>query len=90
MNLAATSSPELIDLTCQEWDGRRYVQLKGVPRSSTVGQVVAEAAEHLGLPFQNLYQAVLKNRELDPANTLDELEIVSDSRIELVAEVSAG
>jgi hypothetical protein len=90
MSIAITSSPELIDLEFRDWEGTRQAQLRRVPRSSTIGQVVSEAVEHLGLPFEHLYQAVFRGRELDHAETLEDLAIDSDSQIDLVPEVSAG
>ena len=90
MNAAIQSSAELIDLTCSDWEGTRRVELKSVALSSTVGQVVSEATEHLGLPFEHLYQAFLRGRELDPADTLEDLKIGTDACIDLVPEVTAG
>ena len=85
-----TAGPELVDVTLVDWDGSRKAELEQVPRSSTIGQVVNEAVSHLGLPLQHLYQAVLRGRELDPADTLDELGIETDAELDLVPIVSAG
>jgi hypothetical protein len=90
MTVATTSSTELIDIEFSDWEGARSAQLQRVPRSSTIGQVVTEAVEHLGLPFEHLYQAVFRGKELDQTETLEDLGIDTDSQIDLVPEVSAG
>ncbi|MBW2243714.1 MAG: hypothetical protein JRH01_17155 [Deltaproteobacteria bacterium] len=86
----ATETSDLMNLTLCDWEGSRKAHLEKVPRSATVGQVVSEAVNHLGLPPQHLYQAVLRGRELDPASVLDDLGVDHDAEIDLVPEVSAG
>lgn len=85
-----SGAPGLLDVTLVDWDGSRKAQLEDVPRTSTVGQVVAEAVAHLGLPLQHLYQAVYQGRELDPGQTLDELGVETDVEFSLAPVVSAG
>lgn len=79
-----------LDLVASDWEGQRQVHLDGVTGDRTVGEVVAESARLLELPFANFYQAVLDGRELNHGDTLDEAGVGSQSRVELVPEVSAG
>jgi hypothetical protein len=83
-------APDLVDVTCVDWEAARKAQLQKVPRTSTVGQIVGEAVSHLGLPIQHLYQAVFRGKELDPASTLDDLGIETDVEFDLVPVVNAG
>ncbi len=85
-----TQPPDLVDVTCVDWEAARKAQLQKVPRTSTVGQIVGEAVAHLGLPLQHLYQAVFRGKELDPAQTLAELGIETDVQFDLAPVVSAG
>ena len=50
----------------------------------------AVCADLLELPFANFYQAVFDGKELNHSDTLDEAGVKSQSRVELVPEVSAG
>ncbi|MEE9606196.1 MAG: hypothetical protein V3U03_00545 [Myxococcota bacterium] len=90
MSAPMQSTVEFVDLRLSDWEGARTAHLDQVPRSSTIGQVVSEAVQQLGLPLGGLFKAVFRGVELDPAGTVDELGIASDSEIELVPEVSAG
>jgi hypothetical protein len=90
MESTGNDAPELLDVTLVDWDGSRKAQLENVPRSSTVGQVVAEGVAHLGLPAQHLYQAIHAGQELDPGQTLEELGVETDVAFDLVPVVSAG
>ena len=90
MNAAIQTRADFVDLHLSDWEGVRTAHLDKVPRSPTIGQVVTEAVHQLGLPFGDFFKAVFRDKELDPANTIDELGIETDSRIDLVPEVSAG
>ena len=81
---------DFVDLQLTDWEGARTAHLDKVPRSSTIGQVVGEAVQQLGLPFGDFFRAVFRGKELDPADTVDEIGLDTDARIELVPEVSAG
>lgn len=87
---AATETPEFVNLVATDWEGARKAHLDGVPRTATVGEVVSESVRALNLPFQDLYSAVFRGRELDSTDTLEEAGVESDDRLELVPEVSAG
>ena len=87
---AAMQTTEFVNLHLSDWEGARTAHLDQVPRSSTIGQVVSEASQQLGLPLGGFFRAVFRGKELDPSGTVDELGIASDSEIELVPEVSAG
>ena len=90
MSAPMQSTAEFVDLRLSDWEGARTAHLDQVPRSSTIGQVVSEAVQQLGLPFGGFFRAVLRGKELDPGDTVDDLGIETDSQIELVPEVSAG
>ena len=90
MSAPMQSTLEFVDLRLSDWEGARTAHLDQVPRSSTIGQVVSEAVQQLGLPLGGFFRAVFRGKELDPSGTVDELGIDSDSEIELVPEVSAG
>ncbi len=90
MDTVTTRAPDLVEVICVDWEGARKAQLENVPRTSTVGQIVGEAVANLGLPLQHLYQAVFQGRELDPAQTLEELGIETDVQFDLAPVVSAG
>jgi hypothetical protein len=64
--------------------------LERVPRNLTVGEVVGASTEALQLPFSDFFQAVLRGRELNHGDTLEEAGIQNDDKIELVPGVSAG
>jgi hypothetical protein len=81
---------DVVNLTFRDWEGARRAHLDGVPKSSTVGQVVAEAARALELPLQSFHHALFRGRELPHDETLEELGIHTDDELELVPEVSAG
>lgn len=81
---------EFIDLRLTDWEGSHTAHLDRVPRSATIGHLVSEAVQQLGLPFGDFFRAVFRGRELDPADTVDEIGIETDAEIELVPEVSAG
>ena len=87
---AAEQSVEFLDLKAGDWEGNREALLEGVPCSSTIGEVVSTSAEALQLPFSNFFQAVLRGRELNHSDTLDEAGVENDDKIELVPGVSAG
>ena len=42
------------------------------------------------LPFSDFFQAVVRGRELNHGDTLDEAGVLNDDKIELVPGVSAG
>ena len=90
MNAAIQTMADFVDLHLSDCEGVRTAHLDKVPRSSTIGQVVTEAVHQLGLPFGDFFKAVFRDKELDPTHTIDELGIETDSRIDLVPEVSAG
>jgi hypothetical protein len=83
---------EFVNIRARDFDGTRRVDLEGVPRSATVGEIVAEVARALQLPFEKFYHALFRGRELPHADTLAEagLRAGEEAEIELVAEVSAG
>lgn len=87
---AAAQSAEFIDLIAGDWEGNQETVLERVPRNLTVGEVVSASAEALQLPFSDFFQAVLRGRELNHSDTLDEAGVESDDKIELVPGVSAG
>jgi hypothetical protein len=89
-NTGVRADTDFVNLQLSDWEGVRTAHLDKVPRSSTIGQVVSEAVHQLGLPFGDFFKAVFRGKELDPADTVDDLGIETDSRIELVPEVSAG
>lgn len=90
MSATLEATGEFVDLQLSDWEGARTAHLSRVPRSSTVGQLVGEAVQALGLPLGGFFRAVLRGVELDPSETVDDLGIETDARIELVPEVSAG
>ena len=87
---AAAQSAEFIDLKAGEWEGNQEALLERVPRNLTVGEVVSAGADALQLPFSDVCQAVLRGRELNHGDTLDEAGVEHDDKIELVPGVSAG
>ena len=87
---AANPPPDSLDLVMRDWEGNRQAILEQVPRDATVGEIVSESAKALELPFQNFFQAVLRGRELNHSDTLEEAGLKNSDEIELVPEVSAG
>ena len=87
---AAQQNAEFLDLKASDWQGNQVAMLEQVPRNLTVGEVVSTSAEALQLPFSDFFQAVLRGRELNHGDTLDEAGIEHDDQIELVPGVSAG
>ena len=88
---ATTASPAgFLDLVMRDWEGNRQAVLENVPRDATVGEIVSESAKALELPFKNFFQAVVRGRELNHGDTLDEAGLRNADEIELVPEVSAG
>jgi len=85
-----SAANDFINLVARDWEGTRSAHLADVHRGTTVGEVVSESARALDLPFQNFYQALLRGRELNHGDTLDEAGVERDAEIELVPEVSAG
>lgn len=81
---------EFMNLVARDWEGTRSAELADVHRGTTVGEVVAESARLLNLPFQKFYQALFRGRELNHGDTLEEAGLERDGEIELVPEVSAG
>ena len=90
MTTSIQTTGDFVNLHFSDWEGARTAHLDKVSRRSTVGHVVSEAVQQLGLPLGDFFQAVFRGKELDLADTIDELGIESDSEIELVPEVSAG
>ncbi len=91
----AQASSDLIDLAITDWeyeDGKKgtKVDLDGVSRSMTIGEVLGEAVRAMGLPFATAFQAVFRGRQLSNVQTLEEIGIQSGERLEVVPEVSAG
>ncbi len=84
------SPPEFLDLVMRDWEGNRQAVLEQVPRDATVGEIVSESARALELPFQNFFQAVVRGRELNHSDTVEEAGLRNSDEIELVPEVSAG
>lgn len=87
---AAQPSVEFLDLRTGDWEGKREAVLERVPRNLTVGEFVSTSTEALQLPFSDFFQAVLRGRELNHGDTLDEAGVLNDDKIELVPGVSAG
>jgi len=87
---AAIQNTEFIDLIAGDWEGNQEAVLERVPRSLTIGEVVSTSANALQLPFSDFFQAVLRGRELNHGDTLDEAGVENDDKIELVPGVSAG
>lgn len=87
---ATTGNAAVIDLFATDWEGTRRAQLREVPRDTSVGQIVDEAARALQLPFASFFNAVFRGRELNHDDTLEELGVETDDQIQLVPEVSAG
>jgi hypothetical protein len=87
---AAERNVEFLDLKAGDWEGNHEAVLERVPRSLTVGEVVSTSADALQLPFSDFFQAVLRGRELNHSDTLDEAGVLNDDKIELVPGVSAG
>jgi hypothetical protein len=87
---AAQQSVEFLDLRAGDWEGNHEALLERVPSNLTIGEVVSTSAEALQLPFSDFFQAVLRGRELNHGDTLDEAGVQHDDKIELVPGVSAG
>ena len=86
-----TESPgELRNLVMRTWEGNRQAVLEVVPSNATVGEIVSDSTQALKLPFQNFFQAVVRGRELNHSDTLEEAGLLDADEIELVPEVSAG
>ena len=81
---------QFFDLRTTDFEGNREALLERVPSTATVGEVVSEGAQAMQLPFTSFFQAVLRGRELNHSDTLDEAGVREDDQIELVPEVSAG
>lgn len=86
----AQETPGLINLIFTDWNSGKEAHLYDVSRNSTVGEVLGEAVRAMELPFQNAFKAVLKGRTLHNAETIEELGLETDEKIELIPEVSAG
>jgi hypothetical protein len=87
---AVETTTDLINIAFTDWERTRRAELEGVPRNSTIGEIASEAIRALGLPLRNFYQALFRGRQLNQAETLEELGIHTDDELELVPEVSAG
>ena len=86
----AHAAPELINVVLTDWEQTRRAELDGVARDSTVAELVSEGARLLGLPPHALYQPLLRGRQLNRSDTLEDAGIESEDALELVPEVSAG
>ncbi len=86
----AQETPELINLVFTDWNSRKEAHLHKVSRNATVGEVLGEVVRAMELPFQSAFQAVFRGRALNNSETLEELGIESDEKLEVVPQVSAG
>jgi hypothetical protein len=83
--------PDLIKtLAFIDWQETKRVQLRDVPRSTTLGEALGVAARAMGLPSQGALHGALNGRQLSRAATLQEVEISEGDEIRVLPEVSAG
>ena len=87
---AVSTTTETFDLKVTYWEGTRRAHLDAVPRDATVGEAVSEAVRVMQLPIKSFFQALVKGREVNHGDTLEEIGIESDDEIQLVPDVSAG
>jgi hypothetical protein len=87
---AASTTPETFDLKITNWENTRRAHLDAVPRDATVGEAVNEAVRAMQLPTRSFFQALVRGRQVNHGDTLEELGIDSDDEIQLVPDVSAG
>ena len=87
---AVSTAPEPLNLRVTNWEGTRRAHLDEVPRDATVGEAVSEAVRAMQLPVTSFFQALVRGREVNHGDTLDEIGIESDDEIQLFPEVTAG
>jgi hypothetical protein len=85
-----TEDKEPIRLSVTDWNQTRSVDLDEVDPRATIGELVAEAVQALGLPRGTVFQALCDERELGLAGTVAELGLRAGDAIRLIPEVRAG
>jgi hypothetical protein len=84
------ATPDLIDLSCTDWEHRRRADLNGVSLDTTIGEVASEAVQLMGLSLKGFYETLWKGRELNQSDTIGEAGIQKDDELEIVPAVRAG
>ncbi len=84
------ATPELIHLVLTDWNSEKEAHLYDVSRNATIGEVLGETIRAMELPFNSVFQAVFRGRTLNNGETLEELGIETDEKLEVVPQVSAG
>lgn len=90
MTTAQQTAPGLLNVVIEDWSLQQEAHLSNVSRHATVGEIVREAVRALELPSRSPFQALHRGRQLNPSETLDEVGIETDDRIEILPEVTAG
>ena len=62
----------------------------GIPRDTTVGEIVSDMARALNLPRDTTYHAEYQGRRLNRSETLEEAGLEDESLLTLHPEVTAG
>jgi hypothetical protein len=81
---------EPVRLSVTDWEQTRSVEFDEVDPRSSIGELVAEAVQALGLPRGTMFQAVFGERELSLADSVIEVGLCTGDAIRLVPEVRAG
>jgi len=87
---AVSTTPEALNLRVTNWEGTQRAHLEAVPGDATVGETVSEAVRAMQLPVNSFFQALLRGREVNHGDTLEEIGIESDDEIQLFPDVTAG
>jgi hypothetical protein len=79
-----------IRLSVTDWENTRAVDFDEVDPRGTIGELVSEAVQALGLPRGTMFSALWGERELSLADSVAEIGLTSGESIRLVPEVRAG
>jgi hypothetical protein len=79
-----------LNLAVTDWAGNQGTRLEDVPVDMTVGDLLAEIKEELGLPPRTPYHLVHHDTKLSHGLTLEEVGVKDDEEVTVAPEVSAG
>ena len=81
---------EPVQLSVTDWEQVRSVEFDEVDPRTSIGELVFEAVQALGLPRGTMFLALWGERELSLADSVAEVGLRSGEAIRLVPEVRAG
>jgi hypothetical protein len=83
-------STSTIALDVMDWNASRRAELADVPPETTVGELVAEVREAMGLPRDTPYELIYQGEKLHRGATLGEVGLRNGEELTIAPEVSAG